>query len=112
MTIHQLTEKLVNRTRMTLIKRIFLYLFRSAQIRLICSSVTRRNETEFIRVLFPKVLKGFLNLLNLTMSDLKVAQASSLVFEDNIRNCQLFFRCTAERDWATTAFFSNLTLSS
>ncbi|MEK7398904.1 MAG: hypothetical protein AAB116_18375, partial [Candidatus Poribacteria bacterium] len=24
--------------------RIFLYLFRSAQIRLICSSVTRRNE--------------------------------------------------------------------
>jgi len=46
------------------------------------------------------------------MLDLKVAQASSLVFEDNIRNCQLFFRCTAERDWATTAFFSNLTLSS
>jgi hypothetical protein len=38
------------------------------------------------------------------MLDLKVAQASSLVFEDNIRNCQLFFRCTAERDWATTAF--------
>mgnify|MGYP007051389346 CR=1 FL=1 len=88
-------------TLVTLVSRNQSVMIRS--IRVICflfSKILSQKSENIILIIWG---------LNLTMLNFNVAQDSFLVSNNEFANCQLFFRCTAERDWATSTFISNLT---